>query len=446
MSEVSTIGKDFSTGELIRFASIPVLTRFATSLLMTLDDGLFLSRFVGPNALAAFSIAMPVFMLIGAIADLFGGVAVVCATKMGEKKNQEACGDFTAVAIALTAFSFLFAAVIIIFMDPIMRFLGGTDILFPYIKAFFSVSAWYIPLSQLSFLFSRFYVPAGKPQYSMATTVISTLCNFFFDYLFIVRLQIGISGAAWSNLIANLAVVTFGLIFFSGKNCEIGFAKPSKNIWPLLLKCFKLGLPPFLTSIALSINGYIANQVLLDAAGEECVAAYTIVNNIQFLFMSGLFGFSGAVCPIISYAYGEKNSAKIRKTMNQIIKITAMLTVLIIGVYLTARNLLLSLYIKDSTAENVRTMANYGLTVGPLAFLFFNFNVIAIDIFSALNDSKTATKLTVLQNMLFANLPIILLPHIFGLNGIWFAFACGELMTFFFSSYYFLGVKKKYAS
>ena len=90
MSQANTIGKDFTTFELIRFTAPPVLAQFSMSLLSTLDDGLFLSRFVGTDALAGFSIAMPLFMLMMAITELFNGASVLCSTKMGEGKSEEA--------------------------------------------------------------------------------------------------------------------------------------------------------------------------------------------------------------------------------------------------------------------------------------------------------------------------------------------------------------------
>ena len=100
MSETKTIGKDYTTWELIRFVSSPVLTQFALSLLQTLDDGLFLSRYVGRNALAAFSIVFPIFMVINALSELFCGVNVYCATKMGAGKNEEANRSFTIMVIS----------------------------------------------------------------------------------------------------------------------------------------------------------------------------------------------------------------------------------------------------------------------------------------------------------------------------------------------------------
>ena len=436
MSETKTIGKNFTTGELIKFVSTPILTRLVLSMLQTLDDGLFLSRYVGHNALAAFSIGMPIFMIIGSIADLFGGVSVYCSTKMGEGKNEEARGAFTTAAITMTVFGYAFVMIMGLFMDDIIRLLGATDILFPYIKTFFSIGMWYIPLSLLAFLFSRFYVPAGKPQLAMVTMVLATVCNFFFYWLFIVKMQMGIAGSAYANFIGNMTGVIFGLVFYSGKNCEIGFGRPEREVVKLHKEIFKLGLPQFLTSIALSINSYIANRVLLDVGGEECVSAYTIVSNIQFMLLGCLFGFSGAVSPIVSYAYGERNREKIKKLIRQIVTLTTGLILAITVIFLAGKNLALSLYFKPDTPENIREMASYGMKVAPLSFFTFAYNVMAIDMFVALNDNRTSTMLTVLENVVFANLIMILLPHLFGLKGVWFTMAVSELLTFIFTAYF----------
>ena len=99
VEKVNTIGKIYTIGELIRFAAPPVLAQFSMSLLSTLDDGLFLSRYVGTNALAAFSIAWPIFMIFIALSELFNEASVLCSTKMGEGKGEEANKDFTSSAV-----------------------------------------------------------------------------------------------------------------------------------------------------------------------------------------------------------------------------------------------------------------------------------------------------------------------------------------------------------
>ena len=438
MEKVNTIGRDFTTRELIRFAAPPVLSQFAMSLLATLDDGLFLSRFVGADALAAFSIAMPLFMLMMAISELFNGASVLCATEMGEGKNEDAQRHFTSIVILAGAFGILASMAVMLFMDPLIRFLGGTEILFPYVKAYFRVGVWYVPLILVNHVFSRFYVPAGKPKMALIATLTNAFLNFSFDYVFMVRMQIGMTGSALANLIANVVVFIIGMAFFSRKSSEIHFARPVDNMFSTLFRSVKFGFPPFLTHIAIAVNSFIANQVLLYFGGEGSVSAYTIINNIQFMFMSGIFGLSGAVTPIVSYAYGEQNRAKILKIIGQIIQLTTGLVAVIILFYLLGKSFLLNLYLKSDSGRSIRDMADYGLTVAPLGFLFFGYNVLAIDTFLALHEKRTSTILTVLENVICANITIFVLPYLFGITGVWFAFPVGEIMTFAGTLYFVL--------
>ena len=444
MSEANTIGKDFSTRELIRFTAPPVISQFAMSLLSTLDDGLFISRYVGPNALAAFSIAMPAFMLMMAVSELFNGASVLCSTKMGEGKNEEARRNFTSIVILAAGFGVLFSLITAVFMEPIIRFLGGTDVLFPYIKIFLSVGVWYLPLILVNHVYGRFYVPSGNSGMSLYTTLLNAVCNFLFDWLFIVKMGLGMIGGAYANLIAHILLFIIGTVYYSRKKSEIRFARPKENMFAVLSQSVRFGFPPFLTNMAIAVNAFIANQVLLRVGGEESVTAYTIINNIQFMFMSGLFGLSGAVSPIVSFAYGEKNKAKILKTIGQIIKLTTGLVLIIILTYLLGKNLLLSLYLKSDAGPNIRQMAAHGLTIAPMGFLFFGYNVLAIDTFLALHEKKISTALTFLENLIFANLTILTLPRLFGVTGVWYAFPIGEILTFGGTLFFVLRRKNRY--
>ena len=444
MNQTNTIGKDYTTRELIRFAAPPVLAQFSMSLLSTLDDGLFLSRFVGTNALAAFSIAMPIFMFFMAISELFNGASVLCSTKMGEKKIEEARSHFTTIVILSGAFGCIVSLIGRIFLDQLIVFLGGTEILFPYVKAFLSIGVWYIPLILINHVFARFYVPAGNSRMSLYVTLVNAFCNFFFDWLFIVQLRLGMTGSAYANLIANIIVFIIGIIFFSRKSSEIHFTKPDTDFFSTLWQSAKFGFPPFLTNVAVAVNSFIANQVLLHVGGEESVSAYTIINNIQFMFMSSLWGLTGAVTPIVSYAFGEKNNTKIRKILKQIVILTTGLIGIIILFYFLGKTPLLWLYLKSDASEAVRQMASHGLTIAPMGFLFFGYNVLAIDTLLALHQKKYSTILSILENVICANLTMLTLPYLFGIPGVWFAFPVGEILTFAGTLFFALRIRKLY--
>lgn len=428
-NEVNTIGKEFSLKDLIKFTAAPVISKLFISLLSTLDDSLFISRYCGQNALAAFTIALPWFMLMDAVVMLICAVSTKCSILMGEKKNDQAHSCFTTIVLISLGIGCIFTTILSIFKIDILRFLGATDILLPYISEYMSISRFYIPLLYTTNLFARFYVVAGKPKVAVASTIIQTFCNFFFDWLFVVKMQIGIIGPAYANLISNIILTIIGIVFFTNKNHEIHFAKPVNEPFKLFGEVAKLGRSQCLTSIAVSLNTFICNQVLLNTGGESFVASFTIVNNIQFMFMQAFFGFLGSTSPIVSFAYGEKNSKKLANTMKRCTLLIQSLAILVGLFIMICKKPILSLYFTDLTDPFVVEMASFGMNVVPYCYNIFSFNILVQEYSVAVSNYKASTFLSIMENVVFANLTVILMPIIFGKEAVWFTFLVSELFT-----------------
>ena len=437
MSEVkeNTIGKRFTMGELIRFVSAPVITRLVMSLLSTLDDGLFISRYCGQSALASFTLSLPLFMLFDAFTMLLGAVSTKSSILMGEKKHDEANSAFTTMLLVSLVVGTVLFIIVTFFGKPILMFLGARDHLLDLAMQYIQVSRFNTGMMFCGFIFSRFYVIAGKPKLSMVSSMMQTICNLFFDWLFIVRLQTGIVGTAYANIIGTAAVVIMGLFFFSNPNAEIHFGKPMRRPGRLILDVMALGRASAITSIAVSINSFIVNQVLLELGGETIVAAYTIVNNVTWMFMSAFFGFVGATSPIVSYAYGERNADKLGNIIRKAVVLVEIISVMI-GIFLIIlRPFIIQLYLGSDAGQASHQMVSYGMKVVPYVFAVFSFNCIVQEYCIAVANNRASTILSILENVIFPNALILILPKFFGVNIIWYVFLIGELMTLIFSAY-----------
>ena len=431
----STIGKEFTLPELFRFVAPPVVTRLLVSLLSTLDDSLFVSRFLGQNALAAFSVAMPWFMFVDAIGMMFSSVSVICSIKMGEGKHDEAKSDFSTSLVFLLGIGAFLTLILSLFLHPILRILGETEILMPYAEEFFRVSRFYLPLILINYVFNSFYVIAGKPKCSMYASAINMIFQFFFDWLFIVKLKIGIAGAAYANLMGSLAVTLFAVVFYSNRSREVCFVKPQSRISALLKLIFRYGRMQAITSLAISFGSYVTNRVQLHIGGEEVVAAYTIVSNVTFMFMNSFFGLISSTSPLVSYAYGEKNARKLARACRQTVILVTGLMCLIIILIMSGKGLILRLYLTETSSDRIRQMVSRGLTIYPLSLIFFGYNVLVQEFSNVLGKHKTSLFLSMMENFVFQNVASILLPYLFGVNGVWFVFMTAEFLTFFLTAY-----------
>ncbi|MBR5048844.1 MAG: hypothetical protein IKX74_04315 [Erysipelotrichaceae bacterium] len=443
MSEIKTIGKDYSTGELLKFAAPSVTNEIVISLLYTLDDGLFISRYIGHDALAAFSIGSPLFMLNFAAVNLLGGSAILVSRKFGEKKEEEARKNFTTVVVVILLIGILMAIVERTFLKQILHLLGATEILYPYAWQFNSIGTLYIPLALVAGIFSRFYVTAGKPQVGLLNTVLNVGTNVFFDWYFVVYRQIGMVGAAYANLIAVCVQMAIGLIFYSSKASELRFARPDLTDISTLKRSMRLGIPSCITNASVGLGTLVQNHVILHWGNEEYLAAYSIVNNIAFTFMGGFFGLFGTTGPLVSYAVGEKNLSKLQKLFGQIFTVTTVLSFLTVGLFLTGGRMLVKLFV-SSAEQSMIGILNYGMRIMPYSFLLFGYNIAARSTMANLQQTRYSGFLTVMHEIVFNNLTLVLLPLLFGLDSVWFSFLLTNVIMLVITIIVILRLKPEY--
>lgn len=432
MDETKTIGKDYSLLQLATFALPAVLNELVINLLYTIDDGLFISRYIGSNAMAAFSVLFPLFMIHNSPAILLGGVSTLASRKMGEGRSQEARADFTAMVLFVGTVGILLGVGERVFMDPILKLLGATEIIYPYARDFVRVGALYLPLTLVSTIFRRFYVPAGKPKMELLSTVLNVTTNLFFDWYFVVYKRIGMVGTAYANLLATRLMTLIGLLFYSNRKCEVQFTAPTKDLLPLIKESSKYGISSFLSNLSVGLSSLVSNYAILYWGSEEYLAAYTIVGNIQWAFMGCFFGLFDTSGPIISYAVGERNVEKLRKTFRQVIILTTVLSVALMVSFLLFGWLVADLYIEEG-ARNYKDLITFGMKIAPYSFLMFGYNLGARITFASLGNHRTSAALTFLQEVLLANLTVVVLPLMFGIKGVWFSFLLTNVLMLFFS-------------
>lgn len=171
----------------------------------TITDGIFISRFLGDNALSAVNIVYPVINIVLAIGVMLatGGSAVV-AKKMGEGKDDEAKDNFSMLVFTGVVASVVILILTILFLEPICRALGANDSLLANCKAYLFTVVLFAPACMLQSLFQTFFVTAGKPHIGMTLVISAGIANAVLDYVFLSPLGFGIEGAALATGIGQL--------------------------------------------------------------------------------------------------------------------------------------------------------------------------------------------------------------------------------------------------
>ncbi len=307
-----TLGRKITFGSLIRFA-LPTVFMLVFSSLYTIIDGIFISNFVGEDGLSGLNIVFPVINIIMGIATMFatGGSAIV-AKKMGEGKKEEANQNFTFLFVVLMAVGALVTIGVLVFIDPLLSFLGAIETLYTYSYDYLFTTVMFTLVTMAKLYFDFFLVTSGKANLALINSVIGGVTNVILDYVFMGPLNMGMAGAAYATEIAMILPVILSFIYFASKKLTICFAKPKAGIKLVLSACAN-GSSEMVVQISAGISTFLFNLYMLQYVGKTGVAAVTIVMYSQFLLISMLLGFSAGISPLISFNYGQKNHMKLNK-------------------------------------------------------------------------------------------------------------------------------------
>ncbi|MBQ6333817.1 MAG: hypothetical protein IJI46_01940 [Erysipelotrichaceae bacterium] len=431
-NDVSKIGQDFTLGSLLKFALPGLLTSLSSRLFETLDDALFVSRFVGQNALAGIKILMPVDGLIMALTHIFGmGACTYAATEMGRGNADKAKKIFTKMILLSLVFGCFIAAVIITFDDQILSFLGAGRDIIQYTEVYVAITFVTLPFKLASMCFGAFYSAAGKPSMGLFNSILSGVINVITDYVTIVVLRMGVAGAAIATSLGFIANFIVGIIFYLHKNNDICFVKPDGGYGKTFLESAHYSLSQVTNSLTISMTSFIVNRTILFYLGSDGIAARSIVNDIRMILNSAFIGFATTVGPIMAYNYGAGKTKMLKKILYHNIKIWffGCTTLMIIGQSL--KRPLVGLFMNPETyTQSFYDMTYFGLTIELFAPIFTAACILSNRMFVALRAQRVSTILSLLRNVVFRLSTTLLLPRLFGANSIWFCFPIAEALSF----------------
>lgn len=195
-------------------------------------------------------------------------------------------------------------------------------------------------------------------------------------------------------------------------------------------------------NIAVSITTFIFNNLMLKYAGEAGVAAITVVLYAQFLMTSAFMGFSGGVAPVISYNYGRRNDAQLRKIFRISMGAVTAASVLVFAFSELFSSAVIGVF--ASPGSEVFRLAKHGFAVFGVNFLFAGLNIYASGMFTAFSDGLVSAVISFLRTLVFLVASMLILPMLLDIDGVWLAVPAAEALAFTVSVYYLVSRRKKY--
>ena len=406
-------------------------------------DGFFVSNFVGKTSFTAVNFIMPFLMILGSVGFMFGtGGGALIAKTLGEGKEEKARDLFSMIVYISIACGVFLAFLGFFFVHPIASLLGAKGQLLEDCVVYGRMILIALPAYILQYEFQCLFATAGKPTLGLYVTVAAGVTNMALDALFVAVFRWGIPGAAGATAISQCVGGLIPLIYF---------ARPNKSLLRLgrmqfsgreLLKACGNGSSELMSNISMSIVSMLYNVQLLKYAGEDGVAAYGVLMYVSMIFLAVFIGYSVGTAPVIGYQYGAKNHGELkslRKKSMTLIGIFALF--MFAGAYILANPLsnLFVGYDKGLMALTVR-----GFSIFSFCFLFSGFAIFGSSFFTALNNGLISASIAFLRTLVFQIAAVLILPLIWGVDGIWLSIVAAEVMAVIVTVIFLITQRKKY--
>ena len=432
----------FTYKKLIKF-TLPSIAMMIFTSIYGVVDGLFVSNYVGPTPFAALNFVFPFLMILGSFGFMFGtGGGALIAKTLGEKQDERANSLFSMFVYVSIAIGLVLTVLGEIFLDDIVRLMGATEAMHDYCVVYGRIFLISLPAMILQFEFQGLFITAEKPQLGLWVTVAAGVANMVLDALFVAVFGWGLAGAAWATAISQMVGGYLPLLYFAFPNSSLLKLGSTKLELRALLKGCSNGASELMTNLSMSLVNMLYNYQLLKIAGENGVAAYCVLMYVNLVFLAMYIGYAVGTAPIVGYHFGAKNDAELKSILNKSVKLIGGCSIsMLLMSFLLARPLALMFVGYDAV---LLEMTENAFRIFSFSFLFAGFAIYGSSFFTALNNGPISAAISFLRTLVFQVAAVLLLPRIFGIDGIWWSISVAEVMAVVITLLFLIKNRRKY--
>lgn len=432
----------FTYGRLLRF-TLPSIVMMIFTSIYSVVDGLFVSNFVGKTPFAAINLIMPILIVLGALGFMIGtGGSAIVAKTLGERDTERANHYFSMLVYVTVVGGVLLTALGELLLRPMCVLLGAKGEMLENCVLYGRIVLLALTAFMLQNVFQSFLITAEKARLGLIITVLSGVTNMVLDYVFIALLHWGLTGAALATALSQMVGGVTPFVYFLRENDSLLRLTKTRFDGRILLKTCTNGSSELMSNISASVVTMLYNFQLMSLAGEDGIAAYGVVMYVNFIFAAIFVGYSIGTAPVIGYQYGAQNHAELKNLFRRSL---VLMTLSGAGMALLAEALaqpLTQIFVGYDAGLYAITLRGFRLY--SVSFLITGINIFGSSFFTALNNGVVSAAISFLRTLVFQVVVVLVLPAIFGLDGIWFAITAAELLALAVTILFFVLKRKEY--
>ena len=416
-------------GQLLMQYALPAIVAMTASSLYNIIDRAFIGQLVGPEAIAGLGLTFPFMNLSAAFGAAVGVGASTCiSVKLGQrdyKTAQYLLGNTVTLNLIVGV---LFMIVCLLFLDPILRFFGASDVTLPYAREFMVVILLGNVVTHMYFGMNAVLRAAGKPRHAMYATLFTVGMNILLVIAFVWWFRWGIRGAALATISSQSMALCWQMWILSDKKELLHLRKGIYKLKTDLVKnIISIGISPFLMQTTSCVIVIFMNNQFVRYGGDMAVGAYSIANSVVMMLFMFVMGMNQGMQPIVGYNYGAEHFDRMFRCLWLTIAwATAILlagwSVSMLFPYQIAR-----IFTTDPTLIQ---MSARGIRLNMLVFFVVGSQAVITNFFQCIGKVKVSIFLSLSRQLILLLPMAYIFPLFLGLDGVWYSMAASDFGSF----------------
>ena len=406
---------------------IPTMIGMLVNAFYNLVDAYFVGG-LGESQMGAISVVYPLGQVVVGLGLLFGNGAASYISRLlgcGDKENAD-----KVASTALYSSVSVGAVIIIIsrvFLHPTLKLLGATDSILPFAVTYAGIYIVSCIFNVFNVTMNNIVTSEGAAKTTMCALLTGAVLNIALDPLFIYVFDLGVAGAAIATAISQVVSTCVYLTYIFRKKSVFHFrVKDCTYTKEAMSEIFKIGIPTLVFQILTSVSISLINNAAGDY-GDSAIAGMGVVTRLISMGSLSVFGFIKGFQPIAGYSYGAKKFDRLREAIKtSILWSTAFCVIfgVILALFPTA---IVSRFTKGD-AEMIRIGAA-SLRANGISIMLFGFYTVYSSLFLALGKGREGFILGACRQGICFIPVILLLPMVWGLNGIMYAQPIADVLS-----------------
>ncbi len=406
---------------------IPTMIGMLVNAFYNLVDAYFVGG-LGESQMGAISVVYPLGQVVVGLGLLFGNGAASYISRLLGRGDKENANKVASTALySSVSVGAVIIIISMVFLHPILKLLGATDSILPFAATYASVYIVSCIFNVFNVTMNNIVTSEGAAKTTMCALLTGAVLNIALDPLFIYVFDLGVAGAAIATAISQVVSTCVYLIYILRKKSVFHFrVKDCTYTKENMSEIFKIGIPTLVFQILTSVSISLINNAAGDY-GDSAIAGMGVVTRLISMGSLSVFGFIKGFQPIAGYSYGAKKFDRLREAIKTSILWSTVFCV-IFGVILALFPTAIVSQFTKGDAEMIRIGAA-SLRANGISIMLFGFYTVYSSLFLALGKGREGFILGACRQGICFIPVILLLPIVWGLNGIMYAQPIADMLS-----------------